>query len=97
MSHRLHVWPWTRRLGGRFLPSWLAISLGRHVIAWRPLDDVELVHELEHVRQWRRHGLTFPARYLAASLHARRAGRHGYRDNRFAIAAREAAGRPRDP
>ena len=90
MRHRLHVWPWTRRLGGRFLPSWLAISLGRHVVAWRQLDEKELVHELEHVRQWQEHGWTFPLTYLAASLTARRSGGHWYRDNRFEVSARQA-------
>jgi len=91
MTHRLHVWPWTRSLGRRVLPSWLAIALGRHVIAWRDLDARELAHELAHVRQWRDHGWTFPIRYLAASVAAWRAGQHWYRDNRFEVAAREAA------
>lgn len=91
MSHRVHVWPWTRRLGARFLPSWLAISLGRHVIAWRQLDKTELAHELEHVRQWQEHGWSFPLTYFAASLQARRAGKHWYRDNRFETAARRSA------
>lgn len=95
MSHRIHVWPWTRRLGRRVLPSWLAISLGHHVVAWRDLDDGELAHELEHVRQWRRHGWAFPIAYLAASLRARRARKHWYRDNPFEVAAREAARRDR--
>jgi hypothetical protein len=77
------------------LPDWLAISLGRHVIAWRDLDEAELAHELEHVRQWQEHGLTFPLSYLAASVAARRAGRHWYRDNRYEVAARKAASRGR--
>jgi hypothetical protein len=91
--HRLHVWPWTRTLGRRMLPNWLAISFGRHVIAWRTLDRQELAHELEHVRQWRQHGWRYPIAYLAASLQARSAGRHWYRDNRFELEAREAAER----
>jgi hypothetical protein len=91
--HRIHVWPWTRRVGRHLLPNWLAISLGRHVIAWRALDARELAHELEHVRQWRAHGWTFPLRYLAAAMRARRRGRHWYRDNLFEVAAREAAER----
>jgi hypothetical protein len=95
MTHRLHVWPWTRTLGRRILPNWLAIALGRHVITWRRLDAAELAHELEHVRQWERHGWTFPLHYLAASARARSAGKHWYRDNRFEAAAREAAARPR--
>jgi hypothetical protein len=93
MRHRVHVWPWTRPLAGRLLPSWLAISLGRHVIAWRDLDEAELAHELEHVRQWQAHGLAFPVAYLFASLRARTAGGHWYTDNRYEVAAREAAAR----
>ena len=92
MSHRLHVWPWTRALGRRLLlPNWLAISIGRHIVAWRDLNEVELAHELEHVRQWGKHGWRFPIAYVAASLRARRSGRHWYRDNRYEVAARRAA------
>lgn len=91
----MHVWPWTQPLAGRILPSWLAISLGRHVIAWRDLDEAELAHELEHVRQWQAHGLAFPIAYLMASLRARDGGRHWYTDNPYEVAAREAAARRR--
>ena len=53
-SHRVVVLPWLR-LHGRFLiDNWLAITIGRTVFAWRALNDDELEHELEHVRQWRR-------------------------------------------
>lgn len=93
MTHRLHVWPWTRVLGKGLLRNWLAISLGRHVIAWRALSEAELAHELEHVRQWQEHGWAYPLAYLAASVRARRAGKHWYGDNRFEIAARDAAQR----
>jgi len=96
VRHRLHVWPWTRILGRRVLPNWLAISLGRHVIAWRSLDETELAHELEHVRQWQERGWSFPLVYLAASLRAWRGGRHWYRDNAFEVAARQATARRRD-
>ena len=65
------------------------------MIAWRALDEPELAHELEHVRQWQEHGWTFPIVYLAASLRGRRAGGHWYRDNPFEVAAREAAKRGR--
>jgi hypothetical protein len=92
-DHRLHVAPGLRRLGGLFLPDWLAITLGRHILAWRPLTDVELEHELEHVRQWERHGIGFPLVYLAASFGARRAGKRWYHDNRFEEEARRAAAR----
>ena len=73
------------------LPNWLAITLGRHVFAWRAMSEVETAHELAHVEQWQRHGLRFPIAYLAASLKARRAGGHWYHDNPFEIEAREAA------
>jgi hypothetical protein len=91
--HRLHVLPWLRPIGTLFLRNWLAITIGRHVFAWRPLTDEELEHELEHVRQWERHGLAFPLVYLADSLRARRAGKRWYVDNRFEEDARTAAGR----
>ena len=93
--HRMVVWPWSRRVGGRFLRDWLAITIGTTIIAWRPLGDDELEHELEHVRQWRRHGVAFPIRYLRASAEARRAGKRWYHDNRFEAEARAAAARSR--
>lgn len=58
--HQLHIWPWTRRIGRLVLPNWLAVTVGRHVIAWRPLTRPEREHELEHVRQWVEHGWRFP-------------------------------------
>jgi hypothetical protein len=89
--HRVVIWPWLRLLGRLMLPDWLAITLGRTVFAWRALTDVELAHELEHVRQWERMGWRFPVIYLAESLRTRRAGRLWYRDNRFEVEARAAA------
>ena len=89
--YRVHVWPWLRNPGRRVLPNWLAITLGRHVFAWRAMSEVETAHELTHVEQWQRHGWRFPIAYLAASLKARRAGGHWYDDNPFEIEAREAA------
>ena len=79
------------------LRDWLAITLGRHVFAWRPMSGAELAHELEHVRQWRRHGWRFPLLYAAESVRARRRGRRWYDDNRYEEAARLAArsARPR--
>ena len=91
--HRLHVWPWLRPVGRLALPNWLAITLGRHVFAWRTMTESELAHELEHVRQWQAHGWRFPVAYLGASIAARRARRHWYRDNRFEVEARAAARR----
>ena len=91
--HRVHVWPWLRLVGRLALADWLAITIGRHVFAWRPMTDAELAHELEHVRQWKRHGWLFPVAYLAASLRARRSGKRWYRDNRFEVEARDAAKR----
>jgi hypothetical protein len=91
--HRVHVLPWLRRPGGLLLREWLGITIGHHIFCWRTLDAGELEHELEHVRQWRRHGLRFPVLYFAGSLQARRAGGHWYRDNRFEAGARKAADR----
>jgi hypothetical protein len=93
--HRVHVWPWLRGVGRLALPDWLAITLGRHVFAWRAMTETELRHELVHVDQWRAHGWRFPILYATESLRARRRGRNWYRDNRF---EREARGErfPRD-
>jgi hypothetical protein len=91
-DHRIHVWPWLRRFGGRLLKDWLAITVGRHIFAWRPMSRAELAHELEHVRQWRAYGpWRFPIAYAAASLRARLDGRRWYHDNVFEEAARAAA------
>lgn len=89
--HRVVVVPWLRILERVLIPRWLAITIGRTIFAWRPLTDVELEHELEHVRQWRRYGIAFPFVYLAAALRARRAGKSWYIDNRFEEEARKAA------
>jgi len=91
-SFRLHVVPASRRVGGLFLPGWLAITVGRDILSWRDLTGPELAHELCHVRQWQRYGLRFIPRYLRASWRAWRGGGDPYRDNAFEIAARRAAG-----
>jgi hypothetical protein len=91
--HRVVVWPWLRGIGSRWLRDWLAITIGTTIFAWRPLTEVELEHELEHVRQWRAFGLRFPIAYLAASVQARREGKRWYADNRFEADARAAAAR----
>jgi hypothetical protein len=91
--HRVVIVPWSRRIGGIVLRDWLAITLGRTIFAWRGLGTEELEHELAHVRQWQRHGITFPVRYLAASVRARRSGKRWYADNRFEVEAREAVAR----
>jgi hypothetical protein len=75
------------------IPNWLAFTLGNRILAWRQLGDDELEHELEHVRQWRRHGVFLPILYLLASWRARRAGGSWYRDNHFEVEARAAAQR----
>jgi hypothetical protein len=94
--HRLHVVPWLRRLRWLILlPNWLAITLRSDIFSWRPLDDVELAHELEHVRQWDRYGLPFAVRYLRASLRSWLRGEGWYRGNPFEVAAVAAAGRER--
>ena len=92
-DHRVHTWPWLRHLGRRVLPNWLAITIGRHVFAWRGMNAEELAHELVHVRQWGQHGWKFAVAYLAESIRARRSGKRWYHDNRFETEAREAARR----
>lgn len=90
-AHRVIVLPFLRRFGNRLvLPGWLAITIGRFIIAWRQLDEVELAHELAHVRQWNENGLRFIPRYLAESRRAAKGGDR-YRDNRFEVEARAAA------
>ncbi len=89
--HCLHVWPWTKRPAQRLLlPDWEAITIGRHIISWRPLNEVNLAHESKHVEQWRRHGVRFVLRYLSAGRAAAGAGGDRYRDNPFEIEARAA-------
>jgi hypothetical protein len=90
--HRCVVIPWLRALGQRFvLPTWLAITIGPVIFSWRALDEVELAHELEHVRQWRKYGLGYVPRYFAASNAAVKAGKDRYWDNEFEVEARAAA------
>ena len=90
VKHRLHVVPWLRRPGSLLLPNWLAITIGRDIVAWRDLSAAELRHELVHVGQWRRHGAGFTVRYLAASLTSLVAGSGWYRGNRYEVEARQA-------
>ena len=94
-DHRVVVLPWLRRVGGLFLSNWLAITLGRNILAWRAMTASELEHELEHVRQWRRFGIAFPLVYVFESVRQLLAGRRWYHDNRFEAAARDMAARVR--
>jgi hypothetical protein len=87
----VHRWPWLRSVARPLWPSWLAITLGRHVFTWRPLSPAELAHEACHVRQWSRYGLRFIPRYVRASWRAWLANRDVYRDNRFEREAQAAA------
>ena len=90
-NHRLIVLPFLRGVGSRLImPEWLAITIGRWIFAWRPLDEAELAHELVHVRQWRENGLLYIARYMGESSRAKREGGDRYRDNKFEIEARAA-------
>ena len=85
------VLPWLKPLGERFImPTWLAMTIGPLIFSWRVLDPVELAHELQHVRQWRREGLMYIPRYFAASDAAEKAGKDRYRDNEFEVEARAA-------
>jgi hypothetical protein len=89
--HRVHVVPWLRAPAGRVFANWLAITIGRDIVAWRELDPFELAHEVEHVRQWQEHGVLYAVRYWLASLGALRGGGHWYQDNPFEVAARAAS------
>jgi hypothetical protein len=73
------------------LSNWLAITIGPFIFSWRKLDPVELAHEIQHVRQWRKHGLMYIPRYFAASRAAEEAGKDRYWDNSFEVEARAAA------
>jgi len=96
MAHRVRVVPWLRPLGRLLLPNWLAITIGRDIFAWRPLEPAELRHELAHVAQWRVHGWTLAPRYALASWRGWRNGQGWYLGNSFEIEARAAAGSAED-
>jgi hypothetical protein len=95
--YRCVVIPLLQVIGQRFImPNWLAITIGPLIFSWRPLDKVELAHEVQHVRQWRREGLMYVPRYWAASDAAVKAGKDRYWDNKFEVEARAAADKVRE-
>ena len=63
-----------------------AVTLGDAIIVHPrvPLTPRLLRHELEHVRQWRQHSVSFPLRYVWGHL------RHGYHANPYEVEARAA-------
>ena len=73
------------KLSGMRAPA-AAVTLGRTIIVHPnvQLTNRLLRHELAHVRQWQRHPLTFPARYLMNHI------RHGYDANPYEVEARAA-------
>jgi hypothetical protein len=73
------------------LPNWTAITIGRRIFAWRKLDELELAHELTHVKQWQQYGLAFIVRYYMASRAAKADGGDRYCDNVYEKEAAEAA------
>jgi len=73
------------------LQNWVAITIGRRIFAWRKLDELELAHELTHVKQWQQYGLSFIVRYFMASRAAAAGGGDRYRDNVYEKEATEAA------
>jgi hypothetical protein len=83
--HRLIVLPWLKPIAQRLImPNWLAITIGRLILAWRPLEEPELAHELVHVRQWGENGFVhYIVRYMRESSKAAAAGGDRYRDNKF--------------
>ena len=90
------VLPWLKGPMQRFvLKNWTAITIGSRIFAWRKLDDIELAHELTHVKQWQQYGITFIVRYLMASRAANAAGGDRYWDNVFEREASAAAAKIR--
>lgn len=78
--------PWIGgRLSGMDGPA-AAVTLGRIVLVHPSVrPGARLIrHELAHVRQWERHPLTFPIRYIGCHI------RHGYRNNPYEAEARAA-------
>ncbi len=80
---------WIPGVGGIFTgaarPA-AAVTLGETIVVHpgTVISERLMRHELEHVRQWREEGWMFPFRYALAYL------RHGYRDNPYEVAARNA-------
>ena len=64
-----------------------AITIGRFVLTVAVLNDEQVKHEREHVRQWNTWGVFFPLAYLVASLWAAVQG-DAYWDNYFERQAR---------
>ena len=83
---RSRLVPWIGGwLSGMGRPA-AAVTLGRTVLVHpsvRPGNRL-IRHELAHVRQWERHPLTFPFRYIGYHI------RHGYHDNPYEAEARAA-------
>ena len=86
---RIRVGRWVPAVGGLLSGmrrNAAAVTLGRTIVVHPDalMDSRLLRHELEHVRQWQRHPLTFPFRYALNHL------KYGYRDNPYELAARAA-------
>jgi len=91
-DHTAVVVPWLKGPMQRFvLPNWTAITIGRRIFSWRKLDEIELAHEMAHVKQWSEYGLSFIVRYFLASRAAKAAGGDRYWDNIYEKEATEAA------
>jgi len=74
IERRDGYWIW---VGGPVAPGAAATTIGSLVLVRRRwAEDAELLrHELEHVRQWRKHGaLGFAVRYLSPYLRWRARG-----------------------
>ncbi len=92
LTVRIKEQSWCARLAARKLKSpAVALVMGRTVHLWNISRQQFLanrrlvIHELEHVRQFRRYGfLRFVALYLWESA------RRGYYNNRFEVEARQA-------
>jgi hypothetical protein len=87
MNYTVLIRPGVKPWMDRIIEDWLAITIGHTIIAARPLQPKELAHELVHVQQWDRYGLTFPFRYVWSSIKAAVTGKHWYWDNAFEVEA----------
>lgn len=83
MNYRVLIRPGWKPVMDKVIEDWVAIAIGHTIIAARPLQPSELAHELVHVAQWDRYGLTFPFRYAWSSIRASFAGKHWYWNNEF--------------
>lgn len=79
-----HLWP-SCFSGVSWLPGAIILSPVLYMAGERDHRDRVTMHELEHMRQWRKWSILFPFVYGIFSL---KAWPNVYRDNRFEVEAR---------